>query len=169
MRRAFTVIEVLIGGILLVVLVAVLVMFLVYGGRSTARTSAQYSLQQAGRVALAHFLREIQEGMEVIQPPPGSTLPHAVIRDAVSCPRFYYLVPQADEPGSFELWRFVNDPDIAADQRKERLLRGVRRCTFTARGEAALQVNLLMREAGEEFPLLTTVRLRNAAAADDGW
>lgn len=169
MRRAFTLVEILFGAALLTVLIAVLISLLIHGGRSTARTGAQYALQQASRQAMARFLREIQESMEVVQPVPGSTLPHAVVRDQVSCARWYYLTPQPDEPGCYELWRWADDPDLPLEQRKERLLRGVRRMTFTSRGEAALQVNMVVREAGEEMPLLTTVRLRNVAAADDGW
>ena len=41
--------------------------------------------------------------------------------------------------------------------------------TFTAHGESAVQVNMVVKEGAEELPLLTTVRMRNVAAADDGW
>ena len=168
-RRAFSIVEISIGAGLLAVLMGVLVMMLIHGGRSSARTGVQYALQQQSRTAMAHFLQELQEGMEVVQPTPGCTLPQAVIRDAVSCARWYYLVKQPDEPGSFELWRYADDPDMDPARRKERLLRGVKRLTFTAHGESAVQINLVVREGTEELPLLTTVRMRNIAAADDGW
>lgn len=168
-RHAFTIVETIMAVGIALLLITVLTTLLLHGGSTTARTSAQFSLQQTSRVAIARLLQELQEGIEVVVPGPGVTLPHAVVRDRVSCARWYYLVAQAGEPGSYELWRQAADPDLPAAQRKERLLKGVRRLTFTARGEAALQVNLLVREAGEEMPLLTTVRLRNVAAADEGW
>ena len=169
MRRGFSLVEVGIAAGLFAVLAGVLTMLLIHGGRSSARTGTQYALQQTSRVGMAHFLQELQEGMEVVQPAPGCTLPHAVIRDQVSCARWYYLVPQPDERGSYELWRYADDPDMAPADRKQRVLRGIRRLTFTAHGESAVQVNMVVKEGAEELPLLTTVRMRNVAAADDGW
>ena len=168
-RRGFSLVEALIAVGLCALLIGVLTGVMLHGGASTARTSAQFALQQTSRAAIARLLSELQEGMEVVVPGPGCTLPHAVVRDRVSCARWYYLVAQPGEPGSYELWRQAADPDLPPAERKERLLKGVRRLTFTARGEAALQINLLVREQGEEMPLLTSVRLRNVASADDGW
>ena len=58
---------------------------------------------------------------------------------------------------------------MTAEQRRELLLSSIKRLTFTARSEGALQVNLVLSESAEEYALLTTVRLRNIAAAEAVW
>jgi type II secretory pathway pseudopilin PulG len=166
-RRAFSLVEASIVVLLAVVLIASAVWVLLYGARATQRTGEQLSAQQTARAAVARLLRELQEGIEVVSPPPGSTYPYAVVRDQVSCARWYYLIPQAGAPGLFELWRHVDDADLTPDKRAEKLLANVKRLTFTAQSEGAVQVNLMLKDGDQEFPLLTSVRMRNLAAADD--
>jgi prepilin-type N-terminal cleavage/methylation domain-containing protein len=169
-RHAFSLIEVLIAaGLLGVVIGAVYYMF-AFGTRATGRLTPQLSLQQASRKAVVRLLRELQEGMEVVSPSPGSTLSYAIIRDKLSRARWFYLVEKRKTPTPvMELWRYVDDLTIPREQRTERMLEDVRRLTFTSRGEGALQVNLLLAEGEQEYALLTTVRLRNIASAEEVW
>ena len=134
------------------------------------RTTEALAGQQAGRGAIARLLREIQQCIEVITPLPGSTMPYAIVRDHISCARWYYLVPQPGSNGLHELWRHVDDTTIADPKaRKELMVRNIKRLTFTSRSEGALQINLVCRDGDTDSPLLTTVRLRNIAAADEIW
>ena len=142
---------------------------LIYGSRSMQRTSEQLAGQQAGRTAIARLLREVQQSIEVVTPLPGSTMPYAVVRDEVSCARWYYQVPQAGSNGLYELWCYIDDPDLAAADKKQLIMRNLKRLTFTTQSEGALQVNLMFHEGDTDSPMLTTVRLRNIAAADEVW
>ena len=168
-RRAFTIAEGVIVLLLAVSLIAMAAYLLSYGSRSMQRTSEALSGQQAGRMAISRLIREIQQSIEVVTPLPGSTMPYALVRDQVSCARWYYQVPQKDAPGSYELWRYVDDKDLLEAQRKDCMIRNVKRLTFTTESEGALQINILFRDGDTDTPLLTTVRLRNIAAADEAW
>lgn len=168
--RGLTVIEIVIAVALLSLLMGAAFWVFVYGGRSTSRLTKQLSLQQASRKAIVRFLREVQEGMEVLSPRPGSTLSYALVRDKVSLVRWFYQVPQgAGANPLYELWRYLDDPDTPADRRAEPLLRNVRRLTFTSRSEGALQVNLILEEEDQQYSILTTVRLRNLPSAEEVW
>jgi hypothetical protein len=140
-----------------------------YGRFALARIGPRSTVQQNARRALVRTLRELQQGMEVVSPRPGSTLTYAVVRDQRSLLRWYYQLPQALRPGTYELWRFVDDDALAPARRHERLLSDVRRLTFTCRSEGAVQLHLVLEEEGQEQALLTTIRLRNLASAEELW
>ena len=162
-RRAFTIAEVLISVALLAMLIGSAVWLFAYGGRATSRLSPRLAAQQSARKMVVRLLRELQEGMEVLTPAPGMTLPYAVIADKEGNLKWFYQ--SADGP-PHRLFRFVNDP---APGQTELLLSNVKRLTFTSTSEGALTVNLLLEEEGQESAMLTTVRLRNIAAAEELW
>lgn len=137
--------------------------------RQTQKLTAQMALQQSSRKALVQLLREVQEGMEVLQPAPGSTQAWALVRDRASRVRWFYQKRQGGTTDRTELWRVIDDPSRPLAQRHEMLLRDIRRLTFTCRTEGALQMNVLLAEDDREYALLTTVRLRNLAAAEELW
>lgn len=169
-RRAFGIVEVLTAAVVLGILLGAVWFVFASGSRATARLTPQLSLQQTGRKAVVRFLRELQEGMEVVTPAPGCTLSYAVIRDKLSRARWFYLMEKrGGAVPVMELWRYVDDQTVDRSQRSEKLLDDVRRLTFTSRGEGALQVNLLLAEGEQEYALLTTVRLRNIASAEEVW
>ena len=168
MRRAFTLAEALIGIGLFALLAGLIAWLITYGARTTGRLTPQLALQQESHRAVVRTLAELQEGMEVIAPRPGATLPYALVRDRLSLIRWYYQLP-APSGNGFELWRYVDDPALEVSARKERVLGSVRRLSFSSRTEGALQLNLLLAEGEAEYALLTTVRLRNIASAEEIW
>lgn len=155
--------------LLAVMLIAAGVYLLIYGSSALKRTSETLGAQQSGRVAVARMVREIQQCIEVISSLPGCTLPYAVVRDQISCARWYYQRPQKDAPGLFELYRVVDDRTLPVAQRTELITRGLKRLTFTTQSEGALQINMVFRDGDQDAPLLTTIRVRNIAAADEAW
>lgn len=161
MRRGFTVPEVLVALALFGVLIGAAVWLFVYGGRATARLQPRLAAQQGARKAVVRLIRELQEGMEVLTPAPGMTLPYAVIADKEGYLKYFYQAPGG------RLFRFVNDP--APTGSTELLLSNVKRFTFTCQSEGALTVNALLAEEDQESAILTTVRLRNIAAAEELW
>lgn len=166
-RRAFTLLEGLIALGVAALVMGIALALLLHGSWLGAHLTPQLSLEQNSRRALVRLLAELQEGMEVVNPRPGGTATFAVIRDRVSRLRMYYQVAQPD--GTAQLWRYTDDADLAPAARRERLLAGVRRLTFSSRSEGALQINLLLSEGGQDYALLTAVRLRNLASAEEIW
>lgn len=168
--RAITLLEALIVLGVLGLVLGIVVWVLWFGTASSLRLAPQMALQQASRKAVVRFLRDLQQGMEVLLPLPGATLPYAVARDDVSAICFYHLVSRTDRPdGTMELWRYRMDPGQAPRGERELILSNVRRLSFTARSEGALQLNLLLAEGAEEYAIITTVRLRNIASAEEVW
>ncbi len=153
--------EVLVAIALFAILIGSAVWLFAYGGRATARLQPKLAAQQGARKAVVRLIRELQEGMEVLTPPPGMTLPYAVIVDKEANVKCFY---QSADGG---LFRFVNDPKPSGTT--ERMLSGVKRLTFTCQSEGALTINALLAEEEQESAILTTVRLRNIAAAEELW
>ena len=89
MRRAFTLAEVLLAAGLLSILVGIAVWLSGFGALATGRLTPRLGLQQTGRRAVARLLRELQEGMEVLQPRPGSTMAYALVRDKYRIDELY--------------------------------------------------------------------------------
>ena len=168
-RRGVTLLEVIYVAILIVLLVMVATQPFVTGRRSMERMSVKASLQASSRKAIARLLAEVQEGMEVLIPLAGRSRAHAVIRDRVSLPRWFVQQPQKGQSGLFELWRYTGNPAPVEERRGELLLSGIKRLRFTCQGEGALSINLVLSEEGQEFSLVTTVRLRNLPAAEALW
>lgn len=165
-RRAFTILEMTLVAALFAVVLGLIVWITGFGRSASGRLGAQASLQQGSRKALVRLLRELEESIEVVSPRPGTTLSHALVRDKLSLARWYYQVPSADGR-SFDLRRAIDSATLPPGQRDELLLTSIRRLTFTARTEGALQVHLVLSEGAEDYALVTTVRLRNIAAAEE--
>lgn len=152
MRRGFSIPEVLVALGLFGALIGAVAWLFSYGGRATARLQPKLAAQQQARKAVVRMIRELQEGMEVLTPAPGMTLPYAVI---------------VDKEGAIA-W-FYQTADGRVYRQGELLLSGVKRLTFTSQSEGALTVNALLAEEEQESAILTTVRLRNIAAAEELW
>ena len=168
-RSGFTIAEALIGLGLMVLLISSAVYVLAFGGRTTGRLTPQMAAQQQTRKAVVRFIRELQEGMEVIRPQPGSTLPFAVITDKVGAIRWFFLVQSKTNPKLADLYRYRRDTAVPPAQRTELILNNVSRLAFTSQSEGAVSINLAVMEETAEYAVLTSVRLRNLAAAEELW
>jgi len=169
-REALTVVELLTASTVFVLVVGLVITLLTQGRRSSQNLGTQMSLAQASRKMIVKLLGELQEGMEVLSPRPGSTKAQALIRDKLSFIRWYVLHPKTGSvPEVYELWRYINDPDLPAARRAEILLGGIQRLRFTCLSEGALQINLTLIEEGKEYSILTTVRLRNLPSTEAVW
>ena len=163
-RRAFTLLEALVVAAVLTVLLSALWMLFSASQRSSSSLTVKASLQKSSRQALATFITETQEGMEVLLPRPGRSRAQAAIRDRLSLIRWYAQRPQPGADGLYELWRYTADRPQG-----ERLFGGIKRLRFTCRSEGALEVNLVLTEEGQDTALLTTIRLRNLPSAEAVW
>ena len=168
-RRAFTLTEVLVAVGLFSVLITSAVWLFSYGVASTRRLTPQIAAQQNGRKAVVRLIQDVQESMEVMQPRPGSTLPYAVVMDKLGNARLYYQVASRTQPGTNELWRYVDDPSLSAAERSQLMFADVARLAFTSQGEGTLSLDLSLAEGESVYALLTTIRLRNLASAEELW
>jgi hypothetical protein len=100
--------------------------------------------------------------MVVVQPPPGHSYPHAIVRDRINRLAFFHLVP-GKVAGEHDLRRTLAGPK---GSRTDTLLGGVRRLTFTADSDAALMIHLTLGDGERSYAFHTQIRLRNRDAAE---
>lgn len=113
------------------------------------------------RRAFVVLVRELHEGMSLVRPLPGQTASFALIRDKVSRLVLYaaYPSPSGD---TYALTRLLVTP---SGSRREILLTGVSRMTFTALSDRSVLVHLTLGVGERHLALHTQVRLRNRDAA----
>ncbi|MBI3890420.1 MAG: hypothetical protein HY303_02695 [Candidatus Wallbacteria bacterium] len=160
-QRAFSLIEILLGSAILVVVLYGLIQLLTTGRKMEEGVGGQLALQADARKALASFLRELQEGIVVVRPAPGQTLSYALVRDKVNRMAFYSIVPSGKD--QYELRRDLTD---RSGTKREVLLKGIARMTFTALTDRALMLHAIFGTGDRRFAFHTQVRLRNRAAAE---
>ncbi len=154
-------VEILLGSLILVVVLFGVIQLLSTGRRMEEGVGGRLALQADARKALASFLRELQEGIVVVRPAPGQTLSYAMVRDKLNRVAFYSLAPAGEE--TYDLRRDLVD---RSGTRREVLLGGLSRLTFTALTDRALQLNAILGTGDRRFAFHTQVRLRNRAAAE---
>lgn len=161
-RRGISFIEVLMAAAIgLVILGAAHGLFRL-GQRFSAQEMEMLGLQLDAQRSLAQFLRDLQEGMCVVLPQPGGTLPYAVVRDKENQLLYYTLV--TDPPRTtLRLRRVVATP---AGPSTSYAMSGLKRLTFTAQSDGALRLHAILEEGTRTFAFHTQVRMRNRDAAD---
>lgn len=161
-RRAYSLVEILVGVILAFLVCFGLMQLLGTGRKMEDVLGAHLALQADARKALMSFIRDLQEGMIVVRPAPGQTLPCALVKDKLERLVFYSLAP-GKEPGLFDLRRDLATP--AGTERKT-ILTGVSRVSFTSTSDSLIQLHLDLGEGKQRYAFATEVRLRNRDAAD---
>ena len=159
--RAFSLIELLLATAIFVVVFFGLMQLFATGRKMEEGVGGQLGLQADARKALAGFLRELQEGIAVVRPAPGQTLAYSLVRDKLNRIAFYSIVPSGKD--EYELRRDLTDP---TGTKREVLLRGLSRITFTALSDRALMLHLILGTGDRRFAFHTEIRLRNRAAAE---
>lgn len=173
-RRAVGTLELLIA-----VCVAVLVLGAGYMLVRAARVSTEASLgpamglQMQSRKALVELIRELQESIEVVRPPPGATLTYVLARDKLNRILVVYLTKNEEQSSRagrplFDMWLCRYDHGERAPAANQRLLLGsLERAAFTALSSGVVQVHLDLFEQGKTLPFLTAVRSRNIQTEAD--
>jgi hypothetical protein len=162
MRRGVTLIEALMAAVVGLVLMAAALGLFRVGQRLTVQEMEMLGLQLDAQRALAMLLRDLQEGMCVVLPQPGTTLPYAVVRDKQNQLVHYGIV--TDPPRTtLRLRRVLVTP---AGNTVSYMMNGLRRMTFTAQSDGALRLHATLQDNKRAFAFHTQVRLRNRDAAD---
>jgi type II secretory pathway pseudopilin PulG len=169
-RRAFTMIEILVGFGIFLVLAGVAYGLLRFGIVSVGATVApQVGLQMASRKAMVEFIKQIQECIEVARPLPGSTMTYFVARDKVNRIMTAYLVKNAADSTTagkdiFDLYVHTKDFTPGKAPTNTKVLSNLERLTFTSLSPGLLQIHADLHEQGKTYALLTAVRTRNILA-----
>jgi len=170
--KAYTLIEVLVvSAIMSFVMAGVYNIFRHISKKGAVKISQKLTLQIEARRALLNLYSEVQEGIEMLKPDPGSTLPFAVLRDGVNNVHFLFL--KKDEQASirqkksmFRLYSVVYDIEKASSGPAHELLKGIEKLSFTSHGYGTLFVSSTLREGRETFSFMNLIRLKNLAAEE---
>jgi prepilin-type N-terminal cleavage/methylation domain-containing protein len=140
-------------------------------GRTSQRLSERLVLQMEARRALLNVYRHLQEGIEIVTPPPGSTLPYLVYRDLKHNFGCMYLEPdqaKTQEEGKpiYRVMHLKRDPSGATAGTPTLIMDRVSRLNFTTHSPSGLLLNLTLAGGKGEYSLINFVRLKNSVAED---
>jgi len=160
-RAAITLLETILGAAIFAMLLGALLGLLSRGSSLGSREMEIFGLQADAQRALIRFINELQEGMELVAPQPGNTLPYAVIRDKLNRLAVYSLC-RTEVPGEYALKVDVGSPQ---GLRSETLFRGVSRLTFSSLSDGAVRLHLILGAGDRQHAFYTQIRMRNRSAA----
>jgi hypothetical protein len=170
-RSGLSVLETLIG-----VVVGLLVLSMAGGIMRWARVCAvttlgtQMELQMETRRALVEFIKELQENIEIAEPPAGATLNYCLTRDKLN--QLLLCYTRKNDLDSKRAGRPLHDLymyryDYGATPPAGcgwLVLSHLERVAFTSLSSGLIQIHLDFYENGRSYPVLTAVRTRNIYA-----
>ena len=167
-RTGFTLVEtIVVVGIMSLVFTGIVQIFQYIGSSQSSKSSKDIIMIKNSRRLFLKVFTELQEGMEIIHPVPGVTLPYLVFVDRNNDITVYYLkknLKAEKDCGEFMLCTKTREIGMAGYGTKceERILmKNVDRMTFTAHGGGVVLVNARLKINKNEFNLLTMVNLKN--------
>lgn len=170
--RCATLVEVLMCFMLLsLVIFGVIQAFRYVGGEHFDAMGKRLALQMEARRALLNVYSTVQDGIELMKPDPGSTLPFLVFRDYINNIHFMYLkkdLPVSEKTGCdiFRLYSSVYNITTGDIGLPREILAQVERLNFTAHGYSSVLVTCTLREGKTKFSLINMIRLKNASARE---
>ncbi|MBF0502059.1 MAG: type II secretion system protein [Candidatus Riflebacteria bacterium] len=171
-KNGFTLVEILVTALVLALIFSSVLMitrFLL--GKKTSSISEKISLQIESRRAIINLFAEVQEGIELLAPLPGQTLPYMVIRDYVNNLHFIYLKKNENASAQnkrpiYTLYSSIHDTEKSVNQTPKELLKNVERLTFTSHGFSGVVVCSTLREGSSVFSFVNMIRLKNTQSED---
>lgn len=173
-HRGITLVETLIAlTVFAMILGVVFQIFKSVSGRNAARLTTRLELQLEVRRALVNIFSEIQEGIEIFKPDPGSTLPFLVLRDYLNNLHFLYLDRDAvastrEGCDIFRLYSITYDVERKTSTPRREILANLTGLRFTAHGFGGVLVTGELRKQPATFSFINMIRLKNATAGDAG-
>ncbi|MBF0543646.1 MAG: hypothetical protein HQM08_04395 [Candidatus Riflebacteria bacterium] len=143
--------------------------FQVFTGKASRTLSQKLILQMEARKALLSLFHEVQEGIEVVYPQPGSTLPYMLYRDFVNNLRVIYLEldPELSKIENENIYRAMEGKkDLSTGKITDQklIMRYVKSLNFTAHHNGGVLFTTTLKSANGIFSLVNYVRLKNSAA-----
>jgi len=146
--------------------------FSTFRGKTSENLSKRLILQMEARKALINLYRELQEGIEVISPAPGTTLPYLAFRDYVNNVRMVYLEEDkklSREEGRtiYQAMTLTRNPAKTKSDNPKLLMKYVVKLNFTTYNPGGVLISATLRSGTGDFSLVNFVRLQNVTSEDD--
>jgi hypothetical protein len=140
-------------------------------GHGAKNISQNLHLQMEARRALLNLYREIQEGIEILKPDPGVTLPYLVLRDHVNNIHFIFLkkdqaATEQQKRPMFRLYSVLYDIATERASAPRELVSNVESLNFTAHGYADVVITSTLREGNAVFSFVNQIGLKNSLAEE---
>ncbi len=171
-RSGVTIVELLIASVIFSFVIAISYRALVlFTGRASETLSKRLILQMEARRAFLTLYREVQEGIEVILPQPGATLPYFVYRDFVNSIHVIYLekdleLSKTEGEDLFKLMEGLKDPGGEKSKEPRILARYVTSLNFTTHHFGGVLISCSLKGGKGRFSLVNFVRLKNVTVED---
>lgn len=172
-RKALTFAELTVAVLIFaIVSIGIYQMMQSFLGRHAAKISKRLNLQIEARRALVNLYQDIQEGIEILKPNPGFTLPYLILRDNVNDLHFIF---QKKDIGQSELLKkdIFRLYSVKYDMQEERiatgpreLLKNIERLNFTAHGYAEVVIASTLQDGEALFSFVNMIGLKNACAEE---
>ncbi|MBI3038557.1 prepilin-type N-terminal cleavage/methylation domain-containing protein [bacterium] len=146
--------------------------FQVFRGKSSENLSKRLVLQMEARKAIVTLYRELQEGIEVVSPTSGCTLPYLVYKDYINNVRMVYLVEdpiRTKEEGQtvFKAMTVTYDPSGISVKEPRCLMQHVIKLNFTTYSPGGCLISATLRGGHGDFSVINFVRLKNVSSQED--
>lgn len=167
-RGGFTMVELIVAlAILTLCMTAGMKAFQLYRGKMAENLPQRLMLQMEARRALVNLYRILQDGIEVVSPEPGSTLPYLVFKDSQNNVCVVYLeeAAKSSDAEKIQLYRamlVVREPSGGLVGAPKVLMEHVVKLNFTAYSRGAVYLSTQLRGGSKDFSLVNFVRLQNA-------
>ena len=143
----------------------------VFGGKASETLSQRLVLQMEARKALLNLYREIQQGIEVILPAPGCTLPYLVYRDFINNIHVIYLEKDATTSKTegeplYKVMEGIKISSGAGTTPPKLVMKYVSKSNFTTHHYGGILLSCSLKGGKGRFDLVNYVRLKNLAAED---
>lgn len=134
--------------------------------------SKRLVLQMEARKAFLNLTRELQQGMEVVSPKPGTTLPYLVYKDYVNNLRVVFLDedPVRSREERRTIYRAISafrDPSSPTAAAPVTLMEHVVRLNFTAYSPGGVLVSARLHSGNGDYSLVNFIRLQNVSAEEE--
>ena len=140
--------------------------------KKSENLSKRLVLQMEARKAFLNLTRELQQGIEIILPKPGTTLPFLVYKDYTNSLR---VVNHEEDPARTReqkrpMFRTIStrrDPSEPTAGPPVILMEYVARLNFTAHSAGGILVSVRLHGGSGDFSLINFIRLQNVSAEEE--
>ena len=171
-RRALTLVEVVVASAVFAMVIGFSVgAFRAFQGKASENLSKRLILQMEARKALVHLYRRLQEGIEIVSPPAGTTLPYLVYRDLLNNIRMVYLekdefLSKQEKKDIYRAMGVMRDPTGKIVEKPQVLMKHVVQMNFTTYHEGAVLLSVRLQGGTGDFSLINFVRLQNISSQE---
>ncbi|MBF0499312.1 MAG: type II secretion system protein [Candidatus Riflebacteria bacterium] len=173
LRRAFTLVELLIGLAILGMLFATgFKAWQLFSGQQAENLSKRLILQMEARKAFLNLSKQLQEGIEIVSPRPGTTIPYLVFKDYLNNVRMVYLEEdpvrtRSEKRPIYRALMVIRDSTSGITGQPSLLMEHVVKLNFTSHSTSGILVTCTLHGGSGDFGLINFIRLQNSATEDE--